>query len=418
MHQNIQARQTGLLDGAQNHSAEVFMTTISIQDTFNVDSLIEEAQRKAGSSGESEVPAFIAALKVLAHSLDTEARLTPRGRIAVRNGLVTALRTQLEVQRSNIRHPEIQDIPIARPVFVIGLMRTGSTLVHNLLSQHPDLRVPNLWELLFPTGGEGGPRAQEALASYAQTYVDEYNRVAPQLKSIHFLDARRPDECHRLGGNTFQSMVYEMRYRVPSYSNWLRTQDFTPVYQYHQLQLKHILWRIGGEVVVLKCPFHLWNIEELARVYPTARFIHLHREPTSVLLSTCSLCTTLRGARSDIVDQAEIGQQWLAHNERGMAKIQKALQGSLADKPVLDVFYHELLGDTLGVMKQICDFIDVPLTKQAEGQMYSYLYNNQQNKHGSHKYTARDFGLNPRDLEERFADYRNRYELAPTGSNR
>ncbi len=389
------------------------MTTPYFQDTaFNVDFLIREAQKRAGST-DDEIPAFIESLEVLAHSLDTEARLSPMGRLAVSNALISSLLAQINIRRNLIKYPKINDVRIAQPVFIIGMLRTGSTLVHNLLAQHSGLRVPNLWELMYPAEISATLEAQEELANRAQAYVDKYFQVVPQLKTIHFLDARRPDECHRLIGNTFQSMVYTMRYRVPSYARWLSDRDLTQAYEYHQLQLKNILWRIPGGVVVLKCPFHAWYLDALAHVYPTARFIYLHRDPTTVVLSTCSLCVTIRAGRSDSIDQTEIGPQWLTQIESGITRMQEARYIHLGDKPVLDVRYNDLMRDTIGTMNEICNFIGVPMTEQAGYQMRQYLANNQQNKHGIHRYTAEEFGLDRSDLDARFGAYRNQYELFP-----
>ena len=390
------------------------MTTSQSRDAaLDVDSLVWEARARMGST-DGEDLAFIEELEILAHSLDSEARLTAEGRVAVRNALISSLLTQLEMRRNLVDHPEIQEVHIVQPIFIIGLLRTGSTLVHNLLAQHPDLRVPNLWELMYPTKTT---ETHEELADKAQAYVEEYFRVAPQLKVIHFLDARRPDECQRLLGNTFQSMVYEMRYRVPGYANWLRKHDLTQAYQYHQLQLKHILWRIAGDRVVLKCPFHLWSLNALVHTYPTARFIYLHRDPTAILLSTCSLCATIRAARSNYVDRDEIGQHWLAQIERGIKQVQKVRPIYLNDKPVLDVRYDDLMRDTLGIMNQICTFIGVRMTEEAERRMRLYLANNQQGKHGIHRYAAEDFGLDSLEIDRRFHAYRIQYELASTYNN-
>ncbi len=395
------------------------MTTPYSQNTptsaFAVDFLIEKAKERAEATVE-EMSAFIEPLEILAHALDTEARLSPVGRVAVSNALITSLITQVKLSRNILGNPKINEVPLEQPVFIIGMLRTGSTLVHNLLAQHSDLRVPNLWELMYPADMVMTSTAQEELANRAQSYVDEYFRVAPQLKVIHFLDARQPDECHRLLGNTFQSMVYEMRYRIPSYSRWLDERDLTQAYAYHQLQLKNILWRIPGKVVILKCPFHAWFLDALVRAYPTARFIHLHRNPTSIVLSTCSLCTTIRAGRSNDIDPTEIGTQWLAQIERGVTRMQEARRTYLSKMPVLDIRYNDLMSDTLGTMQQICHFIGVPITEQAREKMEFYLEQNKQNKHGTHRYTAEEFGLNLHDLDTRFDDYRKQYELYPASS--
>jgi Sulfotransferase family len=380
------------------------------QPTFDVDSLAEAARERVGAGPDAPVH-FRDALQRLASALDLEARLTPSGRVAVRNALIGALCVQLRVDRSYAAHPEIARVAIERPIFVIGLLRTGSTLVHNLLGVHPDLRAPVLWELMNPAGDDNSVAEQQRLAQATQDYVNEYYGVAPRLPSVHFLDARRPDECHRLTGNAFQTMVYEARYRIPSYSRWLAGHDRTESYAYHRVQMRAILWRRPGAPLVGKDPFHLWSLGPLNAAYPDARYVHLHRDPAETVPSSCSLCAVLRGARSDVVDAAELGQQWLWQIERVMPLIAAGRAGPLACRPVLDVRYRDLMRDTIGTMGQICDFLEVPLTGAAERRMRAYLAENAQHKHGSHRYTAEQFGLSTADLAGRFAEYRETYRV-------
>jgi hypothetical protein len=351
---------------------------------------------------------FLDALEALSVSLDLEADLAPEGRPVVRNALVASLVTQARLSRQLAEHPEVGRIRIERPVFVVGLLRTGSTLVHNLLAQHPGLRCPELWELMTPAGGRG-PAERRALVGAAQAFVDDYYRHAPNLPGIHFLDARRPDECTHLLGNTFSCMIFWMRYRVPGYAEWLTSRDLAPAYAYHRAQLQHILWRIPGEVVVLKCPFHAWSPDALLSAYPDARLVWLHRSPAAVVPSTCSLCAEVRAVRSDRVDRREIGRFWLAHVARLLDEFDRVRKRYLAATPVLDVTYDELMRDPMALMQRVCDFIGVPMTREAAEGMGTYLIENPQHRRGTHRYAPEDFGLSAADLADRFADYRRDY---------
>lgn len=367
---------------------------------FAVEELVADAR------AEGEPLDFLEPLGVLADSLEAEARLTESGRRAVRGALVSSLVTQLRLRRLVAEEPELPRRPIPRPVFVIGLLRTGTTLVHNLLDQHPELRVPHLWELMFPVGTGAGDDEDRRTA---EAYVADYYEVAPRLPVVHYIDAHRPDECHRLLGNAFQSMVYEMRFRVPSYAEWLAEQDLTEAYRYHRLQLQSILHRIPGDPVVLKCPFHVWSLDALARAYPEARYVHLHRGPLEVVLSTCSLCEVLRTARSSPVDLAEIGREWLAQVARGIERMRAARRDALAGAPVLDLGYREVVADPIGSVRRICELAEVELSEEAERRMRAYLEDNPQHKHGVHRYSAEQFGLDAEDVTGRFEGYREEY---------
>jgi hypothetical protein len=379
--------------------------------SFAVEPLLDEAQRKTGLSGFGSDD-FLPALEVLAGALDREARLTFHGRHGVRQGLVNHLVNRLHLVENERNHPGILQVGIERPVFIIGLLRTGSTLLHNLLALHPDLRVPLLWELGTPASPGADPGAEAGLVRATQAYVDEYFYVAPRLKAVHFLAALRPDECHRLLGNAFRSMVFEMRYDIPTYSRWLAGQDATGVYRYYRRQLQHILWRKPGRPVVLKCPFHAWNLPALLASYPDARLIHLHRDPFKVIPSTCSLCAVVRGARAATIDLPGIGRKWLAATAVALERLRELRREQPERYPearFLDVQYDELTRDTLGTLGRICDFAGAPLTERARSAVEAWLARNPAEKHGSHRYTPEQFGLDPKLLSDRFAGYRRDY---------
>jgi hypothetical protein len=159
---------------------------------------------------------------------------------------------------------------------------------------------------------------------------------------------------------------------------------------------------------VLKCPFHLWSLESLIRVYPDARVVHMHRDPAETVPSTCSLCLAIRAARSDRVDPREIGRYWLARIARAVDDLDRTRK-AVPPGRLLDVRYTDLMADPVGTMRRICEFAGVPLSDRAATAMRGYLTVNTRTARGVHRYRAEDFGLDPADLRSTFADYRAAY---------
>jgi len=369
--------------------------------SLDVEHLVEAARARAGAAPDEQLD-YLDALEALVSSVESEARLTPWGTRQAAEGFVAALAVQVQVRRALERHPEIAAGAGARPVFVTGLPRTGTTLVHNLLDQHPEVHCPHFWELTAPAGSRD-PREHARLEAAARAWLDDYYARAPSLPAIHLMVADRPDECHRLLGNAFQSLIYSARYRAPTYTAWLARHDVTEAFRFHRVQLACITWRIPSEVVGLKCPFHLWHLEPLREVYPEAKLVVLHRDPVSAVPSLASLCATIMAARSDEVDKHEVGAAWLAAVERAVDDLLRR-RDELGD--VLHVRFPDLVGDPLGTMRRLLEFAEVPWTRPAEDAMRRWLAENPSDKHGVHRYTAEEFGLDPADLAERFAVYR------------
>ena len=204
--------------------------TSETADFLTVDDIISDVRRLEPDADEPFD--FLDGVDVLCRSLTDEARCTPDGLSKARNSLVHCLATQVRVRRNLREAPEIAEVQVERPVFIIGLPRTGTTLLHNILSLHSDLRCPKLWELVYPAG-LSGTEEQENVADAMQNDIDEYYRIAPRVAAVHMLDARRPDECRWLLAHAFHSPIYWVRYDVPSYAEWFLGKDAGGAYAFH-----------------------------------------------------------------------------------------------------------------------------------------------------------------------------------------
>jgi hypothetical protein len=358
---------------------------------------------------ESDGLRFLSALDRLCSALSAEARLTEAGRRSTRRSLVSSLVLQLRLERLLARHPEIERLPFDGPLVVVGLFRTGTTLLQNLLAQHPDVRVPQLWELMHPVPYDGSAAERARLIRVTQSYVQAYYRAAPAFRAIHYLDAELPEECHRLMGTTFTSEIYSLRYHIPSYVEWLGEQDLRRPYAFHRTLLRCLLWRDPGGHVALKCPTHLWHLDALAATYPEGRVVRLHRDPIAAVASACSLTAVVRSARSDVVDRAEIGRYW---TERAVAALGSARrEGDVHGLPVLDLRYDDLIGDPVAAVASVCEFAGIRWTGAAERRVRRFLERNPRGRHGRHRYAPEEFGVSRAELEERLGDYRKEFDL-------
>lgn len=369
---------------------------------LDVESLCAEARRRAGAAADEPLR-YLDELTVLTSAIDREAQLTAAGLRAARSALVAALTTQLQTAALLRAEPRISEAEV-QPVFITGLLRTGTTFLQDMLAQHPDLRCPQLWELMAPASR----RPVHELVAECEAYVREYRAAAPGMHAIHPLDASLPEECHRLAGNSFRDPIYALRYHVPGYVRWLREQSMTPAYECHLAQLRCLLWRRPGHPVVLKGPSHLWYLRALGQVYPGARVIRLHRRPEEALPSVCSLTEVVRSARSEHVDRAEIGRYWLEQVTAALAGMRR--DAGPLPVPPLDIRFSDLAADPVGVCARVCDYIGIPLTPQARDRMAAFAAASAGGR-GRHRYRAADYGLDARDLHDRFSSYANEFEL-------
>ncbi|MGB1581605.1 MAG: sulfotransferase family protein, partial [Nevskiales bacterium] len=290
-----------------------------IRASLRPESIVKAARRRAGLQDFGSME-FMPALEVLAKSLDTEARLHPFGRLVARDRLVGFLTVRLKVQQLVQDHPEILQQEINAPLVIAGLQRTGTTMLHRLLAADPDNRAMMSWESIDPTPvkvkpGKPDPRYKKAeLAEKALKYM------APEFFAIHPVEAGAPEEDILLLEYSLMSDVPESMFYVPSYGDWLKKQDMMPAYAYLKLLLQVLQWQRAGQRWVLKTPAHLGQLDTLLKVFPDARIIQTHRDPSKTTASFSSMVTHGSGVFSDTVDAHERALLWLYKNAEMLRK--------------------------------------------------------------------------------------------------
>jgi Mn-dependent DtxR family transcriptional regulator len=75
----------------------------------------------------------------------------------------------------------------------------------------------------------------------------------------------------------------------------------------------------------------------------------------------------------------------------------------------VDVHYRDTLADPIGTVRRIYDAFGFELSDDAERRMRAYMADNQQHKHGQHRYTLEQFSLDAEETRARFATYCERF---------
>ena len=371
-------------------------------------SLIAAARRTTGLYDFVD-ESFREPMRRMLDSLENEARLHPIGRVTMRESLVRALVNRLRLEELTVRHPEIAEIPVAAPVFVVGLQRTGTTLLQRLLTCEPRLRAMAAWEGLNPAPFPGGPdrRGRDPRLRLARTAERALRYLAPELFAIHPVEAEEPEEDIHLLDVTFVSPAVDAIARAPSYQAWFRDVDQLPAYRYMRRLMQLLLWQRGGRWLG-KTPHHLEHLDELLTVFPDAKIVVTHRDPTRTVASFCSMMAHSRAMFCDAVDPYEVGQQFGAKAIRAVERLMDVRSRADPDS-FLDVLYQDTVADPLKQVRRVYDFIGLELAPNTETAVREWLAANSQTRHGVHRYRLEDFGLERAALDPHFAAYRDRF---------
>jgi hypothetical protein len=311
------------------------------------------------------------------------------------------------------RHPEIATGTIDRPIFIVGLPRTGTSILHELLAQDPANRVPMSWEVMYPwPPPERATYETDPRIAQVEKHLAGVDRVIPGFKSMHPLGALLPQECVAFTAHDFASMLFSTTHRIPSYDQWLATADLQPVYTAHRRQLQYLQWRCPAERWVLKSPGHLWALDALLAIYPDARIVQTHRDPLKVIASLASLVTVLRSMASDQIDPVAIGAEWTVRLAGGLQKASEMRDQRLRDSTqIFDVHFTELMRGEIAMVRRIYEHFGIELTREAETRMRRFLAANPKDKHGAHRYTLAQSGLDPVVERRRYASYQERFGI-------
>ncbi|MDG4666325.1 sulfotransferase [Mycobacterium sp. 236(2023)] len=390
-----------------------------MRHTFDVASLTGDAQQKEGLSDWGPLP-FREPLEVLADDY-SRADLNDVGVHILRSGLVHSLRMRLRAQEWIRRHPEILREVISAPIVVVGMMRSGTTLLQRLLAADNRFHCAYGWEVV-----EAAPKldydwsaAEDPRIAVSEKREAMSRELAPELFTIHPMYAREPEEEIVFFSDAFLSHVPESGAHVPNYRLWIDEQDFTPAYAYLHRMLQFLQWqkRQAGHTArrwVLKSPAHLGYLDALRVQFPDLHLVHMHRDPKDTIPSGAGLNATLHAMHSDDVDAHRVGAEWLERmgwtNDRAME-----VRDGWADEAsrCTDLEFAEAVADPIGEAARVYDAIGVPFTSSAETAMRRWLVQRPREP-ARPPYSAADFGLSDGQIAERFSAYNSRFRSGAT----
>ncbi len=375
------------------------------------DSLIETACLKAGlrDFGKDH---WREPLELLCRDIDGAAQLTLMGRLMTRSDLLIWLQNRLQIMELLRVHPEILEQKIEAPMFIVGLPRSGTSILFEVLSQDPACGVPETWEAMFPCPPptaedyEDDPRIARA-----HGLATEWNRVVPEFATMHEMGGRIPAECGLIMANSFISDHVASLHQAPEYGTWFATADMRPAYSDHQTILKILQWKNPRGHWLLKAPAHQNHLDILLETYPDARIIQTHRDPIKCMASTTSLMGCLYYMRSDLPFDSDAFED-IIQGEPTATRLEHVMEqrktGVIPEERICDSRYQDLMDDPIACVGQIYGHFDMSLTGDVRKRMTKYLADKPRGVFGAHRYTVGEDELSERRF---FRSYQQAYDV-------
>jgi hypothetical protein len=355
---------------------------------------------------------FAQPLEILLRAYETEAQLSTFGRFGARWDVLRFLSNLLRLRAEEIRDPSIITEPIERPIFILGLPRSGTTFLHNLMGEDPENLVPRAWQTIFPYPDRNRRRGGDGRERLVARQFSTFLRIAPELPSLHPLDAAGAQECIEITGHVMRSLRFDTTHYVPSYANWLDSEGHLEAYRFHRRFLQHLQHQGGRGRWVLKSPDHIFAFDALQQVYPDARFVFVHRDPLKVLPSVARLTEILRRPFARRVDRSQIGRQVSTRWAQGAALlIEAADRLRTASGKIIHVRYEQLVRAPIATVEEVYRHLGIRFSKAAEHAMRRAIAIRPNGGYGRNLYRWEDYGLSALAQERQFAAYMARFRV-------
>ncbi|UVE17442.1 sulfotransferase [Pseudomonas sp. LS44] len=384
-----------------------------IQD-LTVDNLLASAIERAKGLNNFGDDNYRQALQALLDALAADAELSQTGLYLMQERLVGQLVNRLVMEDYLSRYPEITQIELDDPLVIVGLPRTGTTMLQRTLAVDPRFYSAAWWETRYPAPLEGETLAVPAKRiAQAKAEVELMAEAIPQILAIHPLDAVLCDEEFMLMEHSFLCAM-DAYANVPSYTRWLDQQDQRPVYTQLKRMLQFLQWQKNqrgepaGQRWLLKAPQHLHTLHLLLDVFPKAQVILTHREPAQTIPSMASMAHTLWQMYSDNPDPKAAGAQWNSRMARGIRHTMQVRDQHAAER-FLDINFADTVTKPMEMLEKVYAFANLPFTDKARADAQVWLSQNSRGKRASHDYSLERFGLNEAQMTQDYREYRARH---------
>ena len=295
---------------------------------------------------------------------------------------------------------------------IIGQGRSGTSFLHNLLSASPENGNVMTWEAMFSCPPpEAATYLTDPRIAKAHKLAEQWNRVAPELISMHEYSAYIPQEDVPLIAHSFRNVGWFMVMgEVLRYYAYMATADLEPGYRYHKRILKLLQWKNPRKQWVLKNSASLEELPHILKVYPDVCIVWPHRDPTKSVASTVSLIGTMLWAGTDHPFKGASLDQYM--DPHGAAKrltnvIDQMESGVIPKARVCNVLYRDLVDNPIDTAEKIHKYFKLPFSAQSRAVLEEYMRQNPRDKRPPHKVSAETRAAVDRDRPafKRYQEY-------------
>jgi len=325
--------------------------------------------------------------------------------------IIELLLNRLWFEKDVRENPEIEDEVLLPPIAVVSLPRAGTTKLQRILGETQSTQNLHYWHTYGFARIPGEPEGGRALRiAKATEFLAWLRSVIPNIMQTHPMAAEEVEEEYLMNEAALRSSQLATIFPVPEYGAWLSKADMSPTYDYLLRQLKYMQWqfKLDGQAPkpwLLKSPGMLGYEDQLARIFPQGlKIISSHRSPFDIIASTARTADLNMQWFGTKVDSRHIGPAMLEWFGTGMSRYLNWRKANTS-VDVLDIGFGQITNDSIGTARSVCDFIGVPLSREAEARIARWDQRNPRDKHGRNDASLAEYGTDVESVNKVFAGY-------------
>jgi len=376
----------------------------ALREALTLNPLLERALKDAPAK-EFRDTSFIPSLKKVLE-IPTRGNFSAKGLEIVHANFLRFLVNRLRWQADVEKHPEILDEDVSDPIVVLGLPRSGTTMLQRFLSSDPNVQATHAWRMYNPAPFPGEkPSDPMPRIQWAEDMINVVTGTNDKYKLLHEYKAMEPDETSFVPLANFDYVMQSIPTPDNTYLKWVRGVSRVPPLTYLKRMLQYLQWQDGGRCDrpwLIKNPGHTGEVAEMLEVFPNATFVISQRDLRVTMASSMKMMCEILPQSYNSIDPALVADEtveyWAYELHRFLAQIDK-----LGDKVrIVQTPYGDVIADPISVAKQVYELHNFPWTKEGEERMLNWKKNNPRHKHGKNEYALEDYGWSVEKVEEAF----------------
>lgn len=325
----------------------------------------------------------------------------------------------------HVLFPGFRQIPIDRPVFILGNPRSGTTFLHRFLLHTEELCAFELWEMLFPAI-TARRMLQGVVSHLAPLSPARYHSADAHETSLRDVETDDAMAFFRFVDGGFlwsYFLAWEDRWGSESCARYFEPEkqpasEFERTFRYLESCWRRNMYVKGRPRIAVKTSISTLQVDRLLERYPDCKLIYVVRDPVEAIPSGMSLLTGVLEQSYDVFTKTHpvARQNYLENLYQASCQMYRAFHrawtsGAIPSSNLRIVAYPQLMDSFGRTVSELFDFVGIEPSQSLRDRVRQQALL-QRSRSSRHRYSLETFGLSEERIRSDLAFVYDAYEVA------